>query len=138
VKDVKVRNEEKPTKTKTKMTAKVNEVKAIKRTMTGFRRKIEKQLDTKIRSKSTITLPPHLAVTFNIPILIYIHIIFSIFIFKNFIPIFNRVVSDPVDHYSQPFTIGNLSDCKLLCLSKPTASVQAKTSVKASANPDSI
>jgi len=67
VKDVKVRNVEKPTKTKAKMTAKVNEVKATERTMTGFRREVEKQLDTKIRSESTITLPPHFATTFNIP-----------------------------------------------------------------------
>jgi hypothetical protein len=117
VKDVKVRNEEKPPKTKTKMTAKVNEVKALERTMTGFRRKIKKQLDTKIRSESKITLPPHFATTFNIPVLIYIHIIFIIFNFKNFISIFNPVVPDPVDQYSQPFTIGDLSDCKLLCLS---------------------
>jgi hypothetical protein len=87
VKDVKVRKEEKPTSTKAKMTAKVNEVKAIEGTMTGFRREMEKQLDTRIRSESTITLPPHFATTFNIPNLIYIHIIFTIFIFKNFISI---------------------------------------------------
>jgi hypothetical protein len=138
VKDVKVRNVEKPTKTKAKMTAKVNEVKATERTMTGFRREVEKQLDTKIRSESTITLPPHFATTFNIPVLTYIHIIFTIFICKNFISIFNPVISDPVDHYSQPFTTGDLSDCKLLDLTKTTASIQAKTSVKAFANPDSI
>ncbi len=130
VKDMKVRNEEKPTKTKATMTAKVNEVKAIERTMTGFRKEIEKQLDTRIRSESTITLPPHFATTFYIPSLIYIHIIFTIFIFKNFISIFNPVVSDTVDHHFQPFTIGDLSNCKLLCLSRQTASVQAKTSVK--------
>ena len=120
------------------MTAKVNEVKATERTMTGFRREVEKQLDTKIRSESTITLPPHFATTFNIPVLTYIHIIFTIFICKNFISIFNPVISDPVDHYSQPFTTGDLSDCKLLDLTKTTASIQAKTSVKAFANPDSI
>jgi hypothetical protein len=135
VKDVKVRNEEKPTKTKAKMTA--NEVKAIEKTLTGFRREIEKQLDKRIGSESTITLPPHFATTYNIHVLIYIHIIFTVFIFKNFIPIFNSVLSDPVDHHFQPFTIGDLSDCKMLCLSRPTASVQAKTSVKAFANPDS-
>jgi hypothetical protein len=138
VKDVKVRNVEKPTKTKAKMTAKVNKVKAIERTMTGFRREVEKQLDTKIRSESTITLPPHFATTFNIPVLTYIHVIFTIFICKNFISIFNPVISDPVDHYSQPFTTGDLSDFKLLDLTKTTASIQAKTSVKAFANPDSI
>ncbi len=138
MKDVKVRNEEKPTKTKAKMTAKVNEVKAIERTMTGFRKEIEKQLDTRIRSESMITLPPYFATTFYIPVLVYTHIIFTIFIFKNFISIFNPVVSDPVDHHFQPFTIGDLSDCKLLCLSRQTASVQAKTSVKAFANPDSM
>ncbi len=138
VKDVKVRNEERPTKTKNKMTAKVNEVKAIENTLTGFRMEMEKQLDKKIGSESTITLPPHFATTFNIPILIYIHIIFTIFILNNFIPIFNSVVSDPWDHHFQPFTIGDLSNCKMLCLSRQTASVQAKTSVNAFANPDSI
>jgi hypothetical protein len=123
VKDVKVRNEEKPAKTKVKMTAKVNEVKAIERTMTGFRREIEKQLDTKIRSDSTITLPPHFATTFNIPVLIYIHIIFTIFIFEIFISIFNPLISDPSDHHFQPCTIRDLSDCKWLGLSRQTASV---------------
>jgi hypothetical protein len=139
VKDVKVRNEERqPTKTKAKMTEKVNEVKALEKTLTGFRMEIEKQLDKKIGSESTITLPPHFATMFNIPVLIYICIIFTIFILKNFIPIFNSVVSDPLDHHFQPFTVGDLSDCKMLCLSRQTASIQAKTSVKAFANPDSI
>jgi hypothetical protein len=81
VKDVKVRNKEEPTKTKAKITAKVNEVKAIERTMTGFRREIEKQLDIRIRSESTTTLPPHFATTFNISVLIYSHLILTIFIF---------------------------------------------------------
>jgi len=123
VKDVKVRNEEKLTKTKAKMTAKVDEVKAIERTRTGSRMEIEKQLDKKIGSESTITLPPHFATPLNIPVLIYIHIIFTIFILKDFISIFNTVVPDPLDHHFQTFTFGDLSDCEMLWLPQQTASV---------------
>ncbi len=139
-KDKKMRNEEKLTtlltNTNAKVTAKVDEVKAIEKTLTGFR--IEKQLDKKIGSESPVTLPPHVATMFNISVLICLHIIFTIFIFYNFISIFNSVVSDPLDHHFQTCTIGDLSDFKTLCLSRQTASVQAKTSVKAFANPDSI
>jgi hypothetical protein len=133
-----VRNEEKLTRTKAKMTAKVDEVKAIEKTLTEFRMGIVKQLDKKRRSKSPVTLPLRFATSFSIAVLICIHITFTIFILNNFISIFNSVVSDPLDHHFQPFTVGDLSDCKMLCLSRQTASVQAKTSVKAFANPDSI
>jgi hypothetical protein len=133
-----VRNEKKLTKTKAKMTAKVDEVKAIEKTLTGFRMEIGKQLDKKIGSKSPVTLPPHFATTFNIPVSICIHITFTIFILNNFISIFNSVVPDPSNHHFQTFTMGDLSDCKMLWLPRPTASVQAKTSVKAFANPDSL
>jgi hypothetical protein len=91
-----------------------------------------------LESEPMITLPPHFTTMFNIPVFIYICIIFTIFIFKNFISIFNSVVSDLLDHHFQTFTVGDLSDCKMLCLSLQTASVQAKTLVKAFANPDSI
>jgi hypothetical protein len=138
VKDIKVKSGEAFTKTKTKMKAKVNEVKAIERTLTGFRIEIGKQLDQKIGSEPTITLPPHFTTMFNISVCIYISIIFTIFISKNFISIFNSVVSDPLDHHSQTVTVGDFSDCKMLCLSRQTASVQAKILVKAFANPDSI
>jgi hypothetical protein len=138
VKDVKARNEEKLTKTKAEMTAKVDEVKAIEKTQTGFRMEIEKQLDKKIGSESMVTLPPHFTTPLNIPVLIYMHIIFTIFIFKNFISIFNAVVPDPSDHHFQTFTFGDLSDCEMLWLPPQTASVQAKTSVKTFANPDSL
>jgi hypothetical protein len=134
VKDIKVRNEEALTKIRAKMTAKVNEVKAIENTLTGFRIEIEKQLNKKIGSEPTITLPPHFTTMFDSPVFIFISIIFTIFIFKNF----NAVVSDLLDHHFQTFTIGDLSDCKMLCLSRQTASVQAETLVKTLANPDSI
>jgi hypothetical protein len=135
---MKVRNEKKLTKTKAKMTAKVDEVKTIEKTLTGFKMEIEKQLDKKIWSESTITLPPHFATTFNIPVLIYIHIIFTIFILKNFISIFNAVVPDPSDHHFRTFIFEDLRDCEMLWLPRQTASVQAKTSVKTFANPDSL
>jgi hypothetical protein len=138
VKNVKVRNEEALTKIGAKMTAKVNEVKAIEKTLTGFRMEIEKQLNKKIGSEPTNTLPPHFTTMFNIPVFIYIPITFTIFIFKNFISISNSVVSDPLDHHFKTFTIGDLSDCNMPCLSQQTASVQAETLVKALANSDSI
>jgi hypothetical protein len=120
------------------MTAKVDEVKAIEEPLTDFKMEIEKQLDKRIGSESPVTLPPHSTNTFNFSVLTCIQITFTISIFYNFISIFNSVVSDPVDHHFQTFTVGDLSDCKMLCLSLQTASVQAKTSVKAFANPDSI
>ncbi len=116
------------------MTAKVNEVKAIERALTGLRIDIEGRLNKKIGSEPVITLPPHFATMFNSPVFIYISIIFTTFIFKNF----NAVVSDPLDHHFQTFTVGNLSDCKMFCLPRQTASVQAETLVKALANSDSI
>jgi hypothetical protein len=134
-KNVKVRNAE---KLMTLLTAKADEVKAIENTLTGFRMEIETQLDQKIGSESPVTLPPHFATTLNISVLICIHIKFTIFILNNFILISNSVVSDPLDHQFQTFTVGDLSNCKMLRLSQQTASVQAKTSVKAFANPDSI
>jgi hypothetical protein len=138
VKNIKVRKEKAVTEKRAKMTAKVNEVKAMGKTLTGFRIEIEKQLNKRIGSEPTITLPPHFTAIFKIPIFIYISMIITIFIFKNFISISNSVVSDPSDHHFQRFSIGNLSDCKLLCLSRQTASVQADTLVKTLANPDSI
>jgi hypothetical protein len=140
--DVEVRNKEKLmtllTNAKAKVTAKVGEVKAIEKTLIGFRMEIEKQLDKKIEAESPVTLPPHFATTFNISILICIHITFTIFILNNFISIFKSVASDLLDHHFQTFTVGDLRDCNMLCLSRQTASVQEKTSVKAFANPDSI
>ena len=138
MKDIKVKNEEALTKIRTKMTAKVEEVKTIERTRTRFRIDLEKQLNKKTGSELASTLPPHFTTMFNSPVFVYISIIFTLFISKNFISIFNSVVSDLLDHHFQTFTIGDLSDCKMLCLSQQTASVQAKPLVKALANPDSI
>jgi hypothetical protein len=134
VKAVKVRNGEALTKIQTKLTAKVNEVKAIEKTLTGSRIERKKQLNEKIGSDPTSTLPSHFTAMFNTSIFIYI---FTIFIFKNFIPIPNSIVSDLSDHQFQTFTVGELSDCKMFCLSQQTASVQADTFLKTLANPDS-
>ncbi len=109
---------------KAKSTAKVNEVKAIEKTLTRFRIEGEKQVDQRIGSKTTVTLLPRFATLFNI----LNHI--SIVIF-NFMSILKSVRSDLLNHHVQPFTIGNLSDCKTLHLSQQTASV------KTLANPDS-
>jgi hypothetical protein len=134
VKDIKVKNEEALTKIRTKMTAKVDEVKAIERTRTRFRIDLEKQLNIKTGSELASTLPPHFTTMFNSPVFVYISIIFTIFNFKNF----NAVASDFLDHHFQTFTVGNFSDCKMFCLPRQTASVQADTLVKVLANSDSI
>jgi hypothetical protein len=124
------------TNAKANTTAKADEVKAIEKTLKEFRVEKEKQL----KVASTGSLPPHFATMFNISSLICIHIIFTIFIFtfNILISMFNSFISDPLDHHFQTFTIRDLSDCKVLCLSRRTTSVQAKTTVNAFANPDPI
>jgi hypothetical protein len=128
------------TNTKAEVTAKADEVRTIAKTSTGFRMEIEKQLDKKIWSDSPVTLPLHFATPFNISILICTRITFPIFIltFNIFISIFKSFVKDPSDNLFQTFTIGDFNDCKMLCLSRQTASVPAKTAVNAFVNPDSI
>ncbi len=115
--DVEVRNEEKLMtlliNAEAKVTARVDEVKAIEKTLIELRVRKEKHLDKKIEAESPVTLPPHFATTFNISIFICIHITFTIFILNNFISIFKSIASDPVDHHFQTFTVGALSDCKL-------------------------
>ena len=118
-----------------KIIARDDEVKAIEKTLEEFRARKEKQIDRKIETKASITLPHPFATTFHISILT-----FTIFIctFNIFIAIFNSLVADPLDHHSQTFTIGDLSDCKSRHLPQQTASTQADTVVKTLANPDSI
>ncbi len=43
-----------------------------------------------------------------------------------------------IDHHFQILTVGDLSDCKMLCLAQQTTPVPAKTVVNAFADPDSI
>ncbi len=138
MKAVEVRSEEALTRGTAQVTAKVNEVRAIEKTPTGSGIEREKQLNGKIGLEPTITLPSRFTTMFNISIFIYVSIIFTIFIFKNFISIFNSVVADPLDHHFQTFTVGDFSDCKMLCLSRQTAAVQAETLARALANSDSI
>jgi hypothetical protein len=118
-----------------KMIARDDEVKTIEKTLKEFRARKEKQIDRKIETKASITLPRPFATTFHISILT-----FTIFIctFNIFIAIFNSLVADLLDHHSQAFTTGDLSDCKLRHLSQQTASTQADTVVKTLANSDSI
>jgi hypothetical protein len=135
-KDMKVKNEEKLRaliKTaKAKVIAKADEVKALEKTLKEFRVKKGKQVDKKIEAEASVTLPPHFANTFNTFILTFT--IFTV-TFNIFISIFNPFVSD---HSVQTFTIGDISDCKVPGLSRQTISAQAKTTVNALANPDSI
>ncbi len=128
------------TDAKAKVTVKADEVKAIEKTWIEFRMERENQLDKKTGSDLPVTLPLHFATWFNISVLICIRITFTIFIliFNIFILIFNPFLLDPLDHHFQTFTVGDLSDCEVLCLSWQTASAQAKTAVNAFANPDSI
>jgi hypothetical protein len=138
--DVTVKSEEN-LKTMTKIDdeaktiARDDEVKAITKTLKEFRARKEKQIDRKIETRASITLPHPFATTSHISILT-----FTIFIctFNILIAIFNSLVPDPLDQHSQTFTIGDLSDCKLRHLSQQTASNQADTVVKTLANPDSI
>ena len=116
---------------KAKVTAKADEVKTLGKTLKEFRVEKEKQVDKKIEAESPVTLPPHLANT-SISILTFTIFIFT---FNIFISIFNPFVSD---HHFKTFTIGDLSDCKVPCLSRQTNSAQAKTTVNALANHDSI
>jgi hypothetical protein len=103
---------------KAEVTAKSDEVKVIEKTLKVFRVEKEMQLDQKIKAESPVTLPPHFATTFYISIWICIHLTFTLFIFNiSYFSIFNSFVSDPWDHHFQTFTIGDLSDCKVLCLS---------------------
>jgi hypothetical protein len=76
---------------KAKVTAKADEVKAIEKTLEEFRVEKEKQVDKKIETEASVSLPPHVATTFNISILT-----FTIFIFNSnmFISICNPFVSD--------------------------------------------
>jgi hypothetical protein len=120
---------------KAKMTAKADEVKAIEKTLEEFRVEKEKQVDKRIKTEASVTLPPRFATTSNISILTFTIFIFT---FNIFISIFNPFVSDPLDHHFQTFTIGDLSNCKLRHLSLQTAPIQADTLVKTLANPDSI
>ena len=118
-----------------KMIARDDEVKAREKTLKEFRARKEKQIDREIDTEAFITLPYPFATIFHISILT-----FTIFIctFNICIAIFNSLIADPLDHHSQTFTIGDLSDCKSRHLSQQTASTQADTVVKTLANPDSI
>ena len=120
--DMRVKTEEK-LKTllktaKVKVTARVDEVKAIEKTLQEFRVEKEKQVDKKIEAKASVTLPPLFATTFNISTLTFTILICT---FNIFISIFNSFVADPLDHHFQTFTIGDLSDCKLRHLSQPVS-----------------
>jgi hypothetical protein len=141
-KDVEVKKENKlvtfSTDAKAKVTAKADEVKAIRKTQTEFRMEIGKQLDKNTGSDVPVTLPLHFATPFNISVLICIRVTFTILILIFNIFILNPFLSDPLDHHFQTFTFGDLSDCEVLCLSRKTASYQAKTAVNAFASPDSI
>ncbi len=116
---------------KAKVTAKADEVKALEKTLKEFRVEKEKQVDKKIEAEAPATLPPHLANT-SISILTFIIFIFT---FNIFISIFNPFVAE---HHFQTFTIGDFSVCKGPCSSRKTNSAQARTTVNAFANPDSI
>ena len=118
---------------KAKVTAKADEVKALEKTLKEFRVEKERQVDKKIEAESPATLPPHLANT-SISILTFIIFIFT---FNIFISIFNPFVADPPDHHFKIFTSGDVSDCKIPCLSLQTFSAQIKPIVNALANSDS-
>jgi len=112
-----------------------DEVKAIEKIVKEFRVRKEKQINRRLETKASMTLPHPFATTSHISILTFTNFICNLNIF---ISIFSSLVADPLDHHFQTFTIGDLSDCKLRQLSRQTASTQADTVVKTLANPDSI
>jgi hypothetical protein len=128
------------TEIETNVTAKADEVKAMRKTQTEFRMKLGKQLDKSTGSEVPVTLPLHFATTFNISILICICVTFTIFIsiFNIFIVIFNSIFLDRFDHHFQTFSLGSLRVYEMLCASQKTASSQARRAVTAFATPDSI
>ena len=115
---------------KAKMTARADEVKAIEKTLEEFRVEKDKQIDKKIETEASITLPPPFATTFNIFILTFTILIFTSNIFN-----FNPFVST---QHVQILPTGDFSDCKTLYLSQPTDSTQTKVTVKALASTDSV
>ncbi len=118
-----------------KVTAKADEVKALEKILKDlFRVGKQKQVDKKIEAEAPVTLPPHFATTY-ISILTFTIFIFT---FNIFISIFNPFVADPPDHHVQTFTSGDVSNCKVPCLSLRTISAQMKPIVNALANSDSI
>jgi hypothetical protein len=131
-----VRHENKPvtvlSDAKAKVTAKVDEVKAIRETQTEFRMKVGKPLGKITRSDFQVTLHLCFATAFTISILTCICVTFTIFILT-----FNPFLFDHLDHHCQPFTAGNLRVCEIHCSPQRTPSSQAKTAVTTFANPDS-
>ncbi len=87
-------------------------MKALEKTLIGFRIEGKKQVNKNIGSEPAISLPPHFTNMFNSPVFTYTYIILTNFYFKN--P--NTVVSDPSDHHFQTFNVGKLSDCKMFCV----------------------
>jgi hypothetical protein len=116
---------------KANVTAKADEGKAIEKTLQVFRAEKEKQVDTKIEARTSVTLPPHFATTFNILILTFTIFTFTYHIFS----IFNPLIAE---HHFQTFTIGDLSFCKGPCSARRADSAPATTTINAFANSDSI
>jgi hypothetical protein len=135
-KGIKVRHENKlvtlSTDSKAKVTAKADEVKAIRKTQAEFRMELGKQLDKMARTDLQATFHLHFATAFTISIIMFIYITLTIFIL-----IFNPFLLDHFDHHFQTFTPGNLRVCEMHYSSQKTASSQAKTTVTPFATPDS-
>jgi len=96
---------------KAKIIARDDEVKAIEKTVEEFRARKERQIDKRIETKASMTLPHPFATISHV----------SILTFTSFI-----------------CTLENPSDCKLQQLSPQTASIQADTVVQTLANADPI
>jgi hypothetical protein len=128
------------TEVETNVTAKADEVKAMRKTQTEFRMNIGKQLDKSTGSDVPVTLPLHFATTFNISVFICICVTFTILIsiFNIFILIFNPIFLDRFDHHFQTVPLGSLRVYEMLCAPQKTASSQAKTAVTAFTTPDPI
>ena len=87
-----------------------DEVKAIEKTVEGFRASREKQIDRGIETKALITLPHPSATISYISILTFTSFIGT---FNIFISIFSSCIADLLDPHFQTLVIGDLSNCKL-------------------------
>ena len=106
-------------------------MKAIGRMAQEFRASKEKQIDQGIETKALITIPhPYATIS-------YISILTFISTFNLIISIFSSCIADLLDPHLKTLVIGDLSNCKLQHLTRPTASNQADTVVKSLANADS-
>jgi hypothetical protein len=120
------------TDSETTVTAKADEVKAIRRTKNGIRKRLGKWLGKMTWPDLQVSSPLHFATTFTNSIVIFIYLIFTISIL-----IFNYLLLDHLDHHFRTFTFGYFRVCEKHRTSRQTASLWAKSELTQLTTPDS-